>query len=396
MSRLKKFNSILQEFSIPLISGVVVAMLWANLSPESYNHFMHISFIGDNLFFGHELNFHFLFNDFFMVLFFGIASVEITKAVSKGGPLFPISKAMNPVLSCLGGIVGPIGVFFLLTSLFPFSSILESGITLSEIKNGWAVPTATDIALAWFLAVVVFGKNHPAVSFLLILAVIDDAIGLAIIAIFYPTPGAVVMPGYLVLCVLGMFVSFLLRLRDIHSTVPYLVLGGGLSWSGLFFANLHPALALVFIVPFMPQRASRELHEKAPALDRFEHNFKYIVDIGLFGFGLANAGVLLASVNELTLVIFLSLFIGKTVGICLFAFGAVLAGFPLPKHMNFRTLFIVGKIAGLGLTVALFVAGVAYPNQSLQASAKMGALLSVAIVPMVLLFAKIFRIKKMN
>ena len=396
MSRLKKVNQILQEFSIPLISGVVVSLLWANISKESYDHFLHMSLIGDRLFLGHEFDFHFLFNDFFMVLFFGIAAVEITKAVRDGGPLFPITKAVNPILACLGGIIGPVAVFFLLTAIIPFTSLLESGILLSEIKNGWAVPTATDIALAWFLAVLVFGKNHPAVSFLLILAVIDDAIGLAIIAIFYPTPGAEVMPGYLFLCAGGMFIAFLLRLRDVHSTIPYLVLGGGLSWSGFFFANLHPALALVFIVPFMPQKISRKLHEKIPALDRFEHNFKYIVDIGLFGFGLANAGVLFASVNELTLVIFLSLFIGKTLGICSFSFVAKLFGFPLPKHMTWGTLFIVGKIAGLGLTVALFVAGVAYPNQSLQSSAKMGALLSVAIVPMVLLAAKILRIKKMH
>ena len=118
--------------------------------------------------------------------------------------------------------------------------------------GGWGIPTATDIALAWLVARIVFGANHPAVSFLLLLAVADDGLGLGIIAIFYPDPVNPVQPVFLLLVLMAVVVSYVLRAFGQKGFWVYLLLGGIPSWLGLYLAHLHPALALVAVVPFMP------------------------------------------------------------------------------------------------------------------------------------------------
>ena len=277
---MKEKINLLREFSVPLIAGVVVALIWANLWPEKYHHFIEDPLLG-------PLSVHFITNELFMVLFFGIAAVEITQSCLPGGDLNPPRKSINPLLATLGGVIGPIGTYFLLNALFGGPGL----------ANGWGIPTATDIALAWLVARLVFGTKHPAVPFLLLLAVADDAIGLAIIAIFYPDPNVPVAPVWLFLTFLGMIVAYILRSMKVKSYWPYIILGGGLSWTGLFNAHLHPALALVFIIPFLPHaaRESGHLFEDDPqdrsTLSTFEHEWKLVVDFGLFMFGLANAGV---------------------------------------------------------------------------------------------------------
>ena len=114
------FINILQEFSIPLIAGVAVAMLAANLAPEWYEHAIHWKPFGDATIFGHEVTLHFLVNDIFMVFFFGIAAKEITESCLPGGALNPPQKAVNPLLATLGGVLGPVGVFFLGLWLYVF------------------------------------------------------------------------------------------------------------------------------------------------------------------------------------------------------------------------------------------------------------------------------------
>ena len=172
------------------------------------------------------------------------------------------------------------------------------------------IPAATDIALAWLVARVVFGAA-PAVNFLLLLAIADDAIGLGIIAIFYANPDHPPAPIYLLLVLGGMAVAMFLRKRGTKSWIPYIALGGTLSWLGLINAALHPALALVPIVPFLPgpdhdegmyrdtPPEEHDHHTDSP-LENFEHSIKLFVDFGLFFFGLMNAGVALASVGSVT------------------------------------------------------------------------------------------------
>ena len=390
---MKKIFNFLSEFSVPLICGVVFAMVFANLDEQTYHHFINFPLLSKHIkIFGHTITFHFLMNDILMVLFFGIATVEIVQAVSPGGSLNPVKRAINPLMATLGGVLGPAGLFVILCHLLGRQDAL----------NGWGIPTATDIALAWLVARFVFGSKHPAVSFLLLLAIADDAIGLAIIAVFYPDPSHPVQPIYLILVAGGMLLSFLLARMKIASIWPYILLGGGLSWTGLILSSLHPALALVFIIPFMPSKVMKhgQLFEDEKAdhssIVAFEHTFKLPVDFGLFGFGLANAGVAFSGVDSLTWIIFLSLAVGKLVGITLFSFASSLIGFPLPKGMNVRSLFVAALVAGLGLTVALFVAGEAYQNHALTSSAKMGAVFSAGIAAIALFLGKLFRIEKIN
>lgn len=383
-----RVTNLLQEFSIPLISGVLFALVWANLDHHSYHAFLHHPLTP----FSDSFNFHFLINDIFMVLFFGIAAVEITQSVLPGGDLNPPSKAVAPLLATVGGVAGPA-----LTYIF-----LCQFLQAPELSKGWGIPTATDIALAWLVARFIFGSKHPAVSFLLLLAIADDAIGLGIIAIFYPDPDHPAQPLFLLITLAGMAAAFILRKMKVKNFWSYLLIGGFLSWYGLLNAGLHPALALVFIVPFMPHApvADGHLFEEDAAdhstLTEFEHSFKLLVDLGLFGFGIANAGVSLAGVGTATWAVLLALLVGKTAGIFLFSALAKPLRIPLPDGMTLKDCAVAGMVAGLGLTVALFVAGVAFTDAGLQGEAKMGALLSVLAAPFAFVMAKAFGIRRIN
>lgn len=388
--------NLLQEFSIPLLSGVAVAMLAANLAPDWYHHAVHWAPFGDLALLGHKLDLHFIVNDIFMVFFFGIAAKEITEACLPGGDLNPPAKAMNPLIATLGGVFGPVGVFFLGLSLLFTMGVYETGVDdYAALMRGWGVPTATDIALAWLVARAVFGAGHPAVNFLLLLAVADDAIGLVIIAVFYGDPANPAAPQFLGLVLLGMAAVFVMRRMDVKSWVPYIAVGGPLAWTGLILAHLHPALALVFIVPFLPgprrdmglfrdedeidrmgEELAHDLHMEHSALHNFEHSLKLFVDFGLFFFAFSQAGVVLADIGPMTWLILGSLVIGKTLGVTIFGLAAVKLGFPLPDRMGVAQLAMAGYVAALGLTVALFVASAAFTDPVLLGQGKMGALFS--------------------
>lgn len=380
---MKKHLNLLREFSIPLLAGVMAALLWANLNPESYHHFVQLPrLVG--------LSFHFVTNELFMVLFFGIAATEITQSCLPGGDLNPLRKAVSPLLATLGGVVGPVLVYLGANALFGSP----------ELSRGWGIPTATDIALAWLVASLVFGRNHPAISFLLLLAVADDAVGLVIIALFYPNPLSPLVPQWLTLTLAGMAVAFLLRQGKTGSYWPYLLLGGTLSWVGLFKANIHPALALVCIVPFLPHgdREHKHLFEEDPRdrspLANFEHEWKMVVDFGLFMFGLANAGVEFAAIGPATWLVLAALALGKTGGI--FGMGLLgrKLGYPLPAHVGKKELLLIGMIGGLGLTVALFVAGEAFTDPLIQGAAKMGALGSAGCGILAIIAGRLMKVRR--
>jgi NhaA family Na+:H+ antiporter len=380
---LKRRINLLREFSIPLFTGVVAALIWANYDHESYHHFIHGSFIG-------PLSFHFMTNDIFMVFFFGIAAVEITQSFMPGGDLNPVKKAVNPLMATLGGVLGPAIVYLALNRF----------IGSEELLRGWGIPTATDIAFAWLAARLIFGRNHPAISFLLLLAVVDDGIGLAIIAIFYTDPAMPVKPLWLILTFSGMLAGYGLRRLRVRSYWPYLLFGGGLSWGGLFNAHLHPALALVFIIPFLPHSRREKMHlfdedlADHSTIARFEHEWKIIVDFGLFMFGLANAGVEFSSIGIVTWLVVAALLIGKTAGIFSLGVIAEKLGFPLPHKVKKKELFVVGIISGLGFTVALFVAGQAFIDPVLKGAAKMGAMLSSLSALVAFIAAKALKVNK--
>jgi len=400
--------SFLQEFSIPLIAGVGCALFAANLAPEWYEHWFgaahgegHHPWMlpGGVTIFGHDVTLNFIINDIFMVFFFGIAAKEITEAALPGGSLSPLRKAVNPLIATLGGVVGPVAVFFggLYVASFMGLEGYERGTPAwAAARNGWGIPTATDIALAWLVARAAFGKGHNAINFLLLLAVADDAIGLIIIAVFYPDPSFPAEPAWLALILLGMAVAFGLRRAGVKSWMPYILVAGPLSWCGLMLAHLHPALALVPIVPFLPgphrdtglfveddeidvmgEATASDLNFHHSPLHNYEHHTKAFVDFGLFFFAMGNAGVVFGGMGPMTWIILLSLVVGKTIGITGAGLLAMRLGFPLPAGMTTRHLVMAAFVAALGLTVALFVAGAAFPTDlELQGQAKMGALFS--------------------
>ena len=131
-------------------------------------------------------------------------------------------------------------------------------------------------------------------------------------------------------------------------------------------------------------------------LARFEHEWKVIVDFGLFMFGLANAGVTFSSVGTATWLVFFSLLIGKSLGIFLFGNISGKLGFPLPSGMGRKDLLLAGVIAGFGFTVALFVAGEAFTDPFIQGAAKMGALLSFAVAFVAIILGKALKIQKVR
>ena len=405
-----------------MIIGVIAGLVFANIDIHAYEDMVDYHIFGDDTkIFGKAVTVHFLINEIFMVFFFGIATKEITESVLPGGALNPIPKAINPLMGTLGGVIGPAGLFFLLAWIFYGGSD-----DLSIVANGWGIPTATDIALAWLVARIIFGASHPAVNFLLLLAVADDAIGLGIIAVFYPDPEHPVAPSWLLLVAGGMAVAYVMRRYGVRHWPVYILIAGGMSWVGLVKSSIEPALALVVIVPFLPgpqtthglfedEQEYANLHpgESAAApieyaeaaqdglgvdhghapLDAFEHQLKLPVDFGLFFFAFVNAGVAFASITQVTFIVLVSLIAGKTIGITLFSWVGERLGFPLPEGMGTKHLLVAAIIAGLGLTVALFVAGKAYDDPAFQDPAKMGAVLSAGAAIIAFIVGRLLKVK---
>ena len=434
MAQIRQFISFLQEYSLPLTVGVVAGLVWANIDFDSYYKIVEFDFwnfgkgpflddgehhdLNDFYIFGKHVTVHFLVNEVFMVFFFGIAAKEITESILPGGALNPLPKAINPIMGTLGGVFGPVGLFILLAVIF-YGGTDDLGRMMfpaEGVLGGWAIPTATDIALAWLVARVIFGPRHAAVNFLLLLAVADDAIGLVIIAVFYSDN---VQPLWLLLTLGGMVSAYAFRRIGVTWWPVYILVAGGMSWVGLVKTGVEPALALVVIVPFLPalqptphhdesleEHAGHEGEELEAAhagghhghqvgvLDRFEHSLKLPVDLGLFFFAWANAGVAFGNINQVTLMILLSLIVGKTVGVSLFSFVVSRFGFPLPEGMGLRHLMVAGMIAGLGLTVALFVANKAYAGTDFLDPGKMGAVFSVIVAALAFVFARVIGVRR--
>ena len=355
-----------------LILGTVIALVWANLERESYVHFAH--------------GLHFIVNDIGMAFFFALAAKEVTEATAPGGALHSPRRAAMPLAAAVGGMLGPALIFVTLTI----------ALDRPNLERGWAIPTATDIAFSYLAARIIFGATHPAIPFLLLLAIADDALGLLIIAAFYPT-GPLKLIDFAVLLGAGMLLAWRLQKRHVASFWPYVLGGGVLSWMAFYRGGLHPALALVPIVPFLPHAARDPgLFVGAPhhhdALNEFEHRFKRPVAVMLFFFGLANAGVVLSNTGAGTWFVLISILLGKPLGILATTAIAAAAGLHLPKTVTWRDLTVVGIVAGIGFTVALFFATAAFPYGRLLDETKMGALLSFGAFVIGLIAARILKV----
>jgi NhaA family Na+:H+ antiporter len=339
-----------------LIVGAVAALLWANVNHESYERFAGAL--------------HFLVNDVAMVFFFALATKEVVEATVPGGALHSPRRALVPMIAAVGGMAGPAAIY---TGLALVGN-------LPELLPGWAIPCATDIAFSYLVARFVLGRAHPGIPFLLLLAIADDALGLVILAAFYPT-GTIRPLEFVVLLATAMAFAQLLRQRRTRNFWPYIAGAGIVSWVAFYRGGLHPALALVPIVPFLPH-AKRDpgLFVYAPGehdpMNEFEHWWRLPVQFILFLFGLINAGVPVSAVGPGTWMVLAAILLGKPVGIVSSTALCVAGGLHRPAGVTWRDIVVLGTIGGIGFTVALFFATAAFPPGELLDETKMGAMLS--------------------
>lgn len=403
------------NYSLLLILGALIALVWANTNPDSYHHFVEFV-IWDHAPIGHyhdghrTLTLHYLVNDVLMAFFFAIAAKEVWEAVILKNGSLRGKKAATPLFATAGGMIGPIAVYLGL-------ALALGSETYDAVKNGWAIPTATDIAFSYLVGRMVFGAGHPAVRFLLLLAIADDAAGLIILAIFYPS--GELAPEWLLLSLGAAIAVYLLfnwlpRRMDRgnqarpNSTFmrkklgfwPYLIAAGA-SWYGFQEAGIHPALGLLPIVPTIPHadRAFGIFSEAeqylSDLLNHIEHALKHPVEVVLFFFGLLNAGVEFSAIAAPTWLVLAGLVVGKPIGVLLFGVvGAHILKLGLPQGMRTVDLFVIGCVSAIGFTVSLFVASVAFDAGPVQDAAKMGALFSFGAAVLSIVVGKLTRVQK--
>ena len=361
--------------SLLMVTGAIIALIWANLDPLGYEHATH--------------PLHFAVNDIAMAFFFGLAMKEIIEATAPGGALHSLRRAAVPVVAAVGGMAGP--------------ALLYIGMAAAadrpDIVRGWAIPCATDIAFSYMVARLVFPATHPAIPFLLLLAIADDAMGLVILATFYPT--APLRPEYFVLLVgAACAVAWFLRRRRTQNFWPYILVPGVLSWFGFYLGGVHPALALVPVLPFLPHAARdpgmfvEPAKPKHDALNEFEHWWKVPVEFILFAFALTNAGVSIAGAGPITWIVLAALIAGKPAGIVVATWLAERVGFSRAEGLGWGAVLVLGVMAGIGFTVALFFTTAAFAPGPTLDQAKLGALLSVSAGLLAVLLGRMFRVAR--
>lgn len=418
--------------TVLLVAGALVALAWANLDAGSYARFIHFPLwfngwlgvdlhVWDNAFgAGAEafetgdvervLTPQFIVNDLLMAFFFAIAAKEVWEALILERGALRGRKAATPLVAMAGGILMPVALYLGLAALAGSS-------TYTALAHGWAIPTSTDIAFAYVIGRIVFGAGHPALRFLLLLAIADDAFGLAIIALVYPT-GALA-PGWLLVsfaACLFVFVAFnwLPRRLDrgdptrARSTwvrlhlkwYPYAI-AGLISLAAFTQSGVHAALALLPVIPAIPHAdrafglfAEAETHLK-DILNTLERALQVPVEVILFLFALANAGIVVTAAGAPTWIVLAALVVGKPLGIALFGYGAaVLLRLGLPEGMRLADLVVVGTAAATGVTVSLFIAAQAFAPGPVLDAAKLGALLSVGTVFVAVLAGQLLHVRR--
>ena len=367
----RKVTAFVIDNSLLLPVGAAVALTWANRAPVSYNEFAHSA--------------EFVVNDVGMTLFFALATKEIVEATAPGGALHPLQKAVAPIAAAVGGMIAPALLYLLLVHQFG----------LYELRPGWAIPSATDIAFSFLVARMLFGPDHPAIPFLLLLAIADDALGMLVLAAFYPS-GVVRPAEFILILSVAMAICWMLKRRRVMNFWPYVIIGGVISWIAFQRGGLHGALALVPVVPFVPHPV-RDHHmfeddqREDDPLTRFEHRVRIPVQLVLLFFGIVNAGVPFGSVGPGTWIVLTALLLGKPLGILSFSIAGRACGLALPQGVSWRDMVVLGCIAGLGFTVALYFCTAAFGHGDLLDQTKMGALLSFAAAPIACFAALVLR-----
>jgi NhaA family Na+:H+ antiporter len=356
-------------FALPL--GCAIALLWANTLPDSYYRVANAT--------------AFFVNDIGIVFFFALITKEVAEATIPGGALHPWRRAALPVAAAFGGVVVSIG-FYLAFTHWAGEHMLESG---------WVAACAIDIPGTYVIARLIFGK-HPAVPFLLLLAISADAMGLAILAVSQ-TLGDVHPVVGLGLMAVAIASAAALRRGGVKNFWLYLLGPGMLSWWALFLGGVHPALALVPIVPFFPHGRHDQglMVEPAPqahdTLTLFERWWRLPVEGVLLLFGLVNAGVPLHGLEAGMWAIPIAA-IGRPIGIVAAAGLAIAAGLHLPNRVGWPEVLVVGGMASIGLVFALFFATAVMPLGPLLLEMKMGALMTIGGGGLAFAVARLLRV----
>jgi NhaA family Na+:H+ antiporter len=403
---LERFLHVEASSGILLLIATVVALAWAN-SPwaDSYAAVWHFPLGVSAGGFNFERPLEWLVNDGLMVIFFFVVGLEIRREIDHG-ELSEWRRAALPAAAALGGMLVP---------ALAYLAVAGSPAT----RSGWGVPMATDIAFALGI-LMLLGKRVPAALrvLLLALAVIDDLGAILVIAIFYSS--GVSWLG-VVVAALGIGLIFLLRLLGVRSKAAY-VLPGFVVWAGTYGAGVHPTIAGVVIGLLTPVRAwlgahgfvhgvqhqlnhlsaqalgslpsselAGTLHEVdvarreaiSPASSLIATLHPWVAFVIMPLFALANAGVVLggAALDSASVQVAagaaLGLVLGKPIGILLASYGVLALGVAsLPRGLTFRHILVLGVVAGIGFTMSLFVANLAFSDPALLRAAKLGVLLA--------------------
>jgi Na+:H+ antiporter, NhaA family len=352
--------------------GALIALIWANTHPESYYRATYAM--------------SFAVNDVAMTFFFALMTKEVVEATAPGGVLHSWRRVSLPVAAALGATAAP-------------ALLYQRAVGLLEepmLAIGWPVTLATDLAVSYLVARVIF-RRHPVIPFLLLLAIASDVLGFLALAVLEPALehhfglGALAVAGALAL-------AFGLRRARVRRFWPYLIGPGVICWFALYWSGLHPALALVPVVPFLPHAARDPgfLVDARPtardALSQFEIWCRYPAHVTLFFFGLVNAGVALHALEPGTWGLPFALIVGRPVGILVAVAVAAAAGLHLPAHVGWRELLVVGFVAAISFSVGLFICTALLPAGQLRAEVSMGVLLSLLAAPVAFAAAKLLHV----
>jgi NhaA family Na+:H+ antiporter len=351
----RAFRFVLNRFLL-LPLGALVALVWANTEPEGY--------------FRMSQALAFPVNEIGMAFFLALVAQEVYEALMPGGALNAWRHWSLPVAGALGGVAGSVATFFVVVGL-KHEAVLSPA---------WPVAAAVDVAAGYYLLRLIYPHRNQAIAFLLVLSVVTDVIVMAFVAPLSPIQLA--KPAGPVLLVVAVGAAAVLKYQRMSSFWPYLLGAGSVSWLGLYSMGIHPALALIPLVPLLPHDPRRrEIFADRPddtPVHYGEHEWNGVAQVALFLFGLVNAGVVLRHFDTGSWTVMLASLLGRPIGI-LGAIGfAVAAGLRLPRKMHWRDLAVIAVASSSGFTFALFMASAALPAGAVAEQITVGALATVA------------------
>lgn len=326
-------------------------------------------YILNDIYIVNEFSIHMFINEFLMSIFFLVAGLEIKSEILYGN-LSSLKKASFPVFASIGGVIVPALIFILINKN-------------SQFLSGFCIPISTDIAFAVGIFILFSNKFNPALKvFLLSLAVVDDLISIAFIAIVYSLD---INFTYLIIS-FAIFITLIIanKLFKIESIIYYLISGLCL-WYFVHLSGLHSTISGIILAITIP---SKSYTCRKSTLDRLQCilvpiNSLFIIPL----FAFANTGISLtynidlSSAKPLYMGIILGLSVGKPLGIMLFCYLGDLFKFTeKPKNISWVAIFFVSLIAGIGFTMSIFISELAFiHNLTLVNIAKMAILISASI-----------------